>query len=1295
MKKNKKLKKILLLAPIASFASIATFISCSKSKTNDGDTKPPIDEITPPNVGVTPPANSSTPPSENVLDPKLTKVLTLEDKKNYHNIFFNNELLNFFSKLNSKEFNELENLFNISIEENFKSLDKEKLINDKLRKILSIFNINFDDLLKINFFEKNIDSFRDNERYYSLNEITALPNFDDKIKKIMNGATIPSFYTSRTWSELLKNHINANYEFIKYFEEFFNHFKNIWKKYVSQNYENSFALNNWWINYSWDEKDIDWLETKNKEFFSENNKITFLPKFYLSDLIFNLKINNSSISENELQKLSYYEISNKIIVPIERIRSSFIEFDFNSSDFNEDSFFNALDEIKILNPIDDTNESFITFKELSKKIDLNKLDKYNEFYPFWKNNNLFKSWKDFIQNYKKIEMKAKEIFNKYIVRSLVSDELENNVEYLNIKNLKIKSHWKIEDFYFFADYIDIITNKNNPNYFFFNEYYLDVINKKNYVDNFNYSSEINSFFNNKNEIFTKVQNNAILYRNLNNIISNILTENEKITLLYNHNIFKILDFFIGENYTIQENINSKFLIENTTLNTPPLSLNELFLEKNKNILEQIKNININISFSSKLNYLNFDEILKIYNDEENEILEILNKYVVNDDFNSNPISIGIVDFKAFRIKKIWDKSDFIKIEKFFEKWFFDNFQYNDFKRTPVHSLDKLISLVNKNIKEYKSQKAKEQNILLEHTKNDFSELKILSNINSVNVKDKQSLKKEIENFFKIEILNIDNNKKLVEKISLDKLISNQSILNETTNLLNNSLSPNYHKTNNWKDFLIKENEMIKKVILILEKNIKINNSDPSDQMNKYIEFYDNFWINSKWDVNEYEFLINLNKSVFDYENFNDYEKNDIYLLNSYQEKLSFLIRHKNVKRNWILELNSEIEKKLSQNNDISFVYDEQAIKKLNIFSIFNSSIYNKDMFSHAEIIEKITNILTFTNPIKLEKSEKISLKNILNDEQIKNIFIQNISDDILDREKIDLNWETFFNEYATFFNNLERIIKTYIVDKNDKTLSDDKYVLTKNNFKIKKMWKINDFNIMNIYIERLIDNLNYQLNKYIEKQISNSPSLVREFSENDVLNALNPILENLNSYVENKTETFDDEDIFEKFLSHFKVFDSTIDLEKNKIKLNEILNNPDKKAALLTLLDRNKDYNYIFELLEFEEPSEKWTWETILTHYLKEYEAIKSILKKYIKLANNIQNENDEFFQFAQKIWVKKSWIVSDYLKLKDSYYWVLPLNEYNRIINFDYENENETTHVPLIKLNKILYRKIKEKRNQ
>ena len=541
----------------------------------------------------------------------------------------------------------------------------------------------------------------------------------------------------------------------------------------------------------------------------------------------------------------------------------------------------------------------------------------------------------------------------------------------------------------------------------------------------NYIINRNSLPNNNNIVINNENiNNDLDINEDNNYYPNIIR-----TSRYNYNINNINN---SKNYKISNNINNYIdLLQKQNISLQSrfkkmkrelvLKDNEIdgFKEKVKALLQQVKDKNIDLDKKRNV-------ILKLNEEKEiNNINQIQNNNNINNtEYNLLKIQLQISNREK---EKLIKENQYLKaiiqklninnynlkkgknINFLYEQNYNEDDKSSDFDNNNIiHENNNLNNLVINNfglsikgnvINNNKDQLLLQKDLQIKKLNKIIEELK---NKNEIQV-----------NKYKIEIEEINNNKKYIDSIlqnkekQINELLKNNNDLKEENNILSNNLKENINELNEMrikKDLSLNEekNTDNSNIIIInqkinLENEIREKNMQNEELQNKIVKINDEI-------LNKERMIEELNEDIENLKEINEYSKKEINEKNNIIEKLNNEkndIENKNkeiLKQNGLLNKDNEklyadnVKLKNSVNKLNEDIENEQNLKdqlekEKNNIKIKNDQLTN----DKKELVEKIISIEENNNNIKTE-IEKLKKTNNELMEQIKNNQNKNISE---------------------------------------------------------------------------------------------------------------------------------------------------------------------------------------------------------------------------------------------------------------------------------------------------------------
>ncbi|CRG96412.1 conserved Plasmodium protein, unknown function [Plasmodium gallinaceum] len=405
-------------------------------------------------------------------------------------------------------------------------------------------------------------------------------------------------------------------------------------------------------------------------------------------------------------------------------------------------------------------------------------------------------------------------------------------------------------------------------------------------------------------------------------------------------------------------------------------------------------------------------------------------------------------------------------------------------------------------REVKNTNSKSESINLYNNINDnLSKLKTMINYEKPNEKDKEDLKKKIDENYKSTsneniFYNYTSNKNCI-KISegsfkdnnkLNELLKNTSNVNSFKNLEKN------------KSFLIKSNN---------ENTSELKKSGSENIISyKNINFNNNISIDSESYMKNSNNLIKINEKFLNSNNNNYYSDG--------KKEFDLTLNNKKINKNIpnnFLETKNHVEDKLNRNDlDISLISSESFRKEFSFCSFNDKNNSNNFSLNGNDI--KISNISNFSNISNLNDSEindNVSIRSFAFGGNINNSLNKNIKETSL-KEK----------------NQTDKISsKSYIHERNNINIkselanNEERYLMKRNKSDI-NIISSNNYN--NIYNENNLKNINYNKKVYNNELLS----------------------DNLNENKTNKNNFFD----YEHPIKNDKVLNESINKKKNSNNLN-------------------------------------------------------------------------------------------------------------------------------------------------
>ncbi|VEU59508.1 hypothetical protein [Mesomycoplasma neurolyticum] len=1115
-----------------------------------------------------------------------------------------------------------------------------KLNENKLNEIFEVSNNNFNDKdfekISLLFFpnlklDKNFDillNSPDSDFSFGLNR---LKNNVEKLKlidEIMKNVKIPNFYKVSKWSDILKEPLEANKKTFDFYKEFLRKVSTLWKKYFifnenSKNIDKSIIkYRNWKINSEWDKEDAEWFLNFNidKDVYFEN-------------------------LNNEIEKyknLKGYKISERFETIQEE--NFYKQLDFIKNQVNKSEYLlSFMDEMELFNPLVKADKPILTLKELSENEKaLNEINKImiNEPLPSGFN---YSNWKEFIISYKSIAKNVKEIFDKYITYTDDDSEFLND-EIFRKNNYEILLEWNSVDKQILNMFIPELNKPNNH----FRKYYIisDVSNQKNKNIFFLYflNRKIREYLINSKNIKQINLTNEEIERNF---LFNIVTSQFQIKT--NNDPWEE----IKKTFFNFEIINPLYVEETENISNKTILFHELFLEKNKEILNELNKRLENVYSLEYFDDISLAEKINIYKKQADDVLNILKKYVfyIQNDVDNNKYDENkYLKYSDFVVNKIWDAEDYQKIWNF-KKYLNPFYESNVEQEEKLYNKNHWSSSINKYLHEEMEKKLIAENKTRFFNDNELDKLKIINEIKKLDngiIKNENDLNVFIKNALIPDILNLSDKTFYSEK-KLNEILANKNALEKIDEITSHIQPPRISDSKTWKEFLIKYNEISQKSIEILKKYLIFSNEENEGKVK----------IQNNWEVSDYYLIYSLNSMLIPTD-----LKSRTPALASYSEIKKFHLPP----IYWNVELNSIIE------NAISFekrYYEEDLFKNLDFYKILDNYHYTNTE-DKEEIYKTFISNLKIIDPKSLYESKTITFVDAMNDEEIIKI-IKNIKDLPFDLDKEVNYWDNFFIEQKDFFDNLKNIISKYVFPKKTDDTNQDEYIKLKN-FIIKKQWSIKDYEIVKKLHLFVWDGIiKYNFNKYIENQ-SIKKNITRQYSKDEI--SSNLFINSLSKL--DKQENND----YKKAIGIFDLIDPTGNDTKTRLSFKTIWDSREKKLKLIQILNKHKIPYYHSYKDKYTFENNNLNWENLINKFYENNKEIQKILTKYITNANENETDDEEHYIVNKKLKVKKNWLVKDFIKLSNFEFIVLESDWMKKILsddNFDTTNYIYDNNVPLI----------------
>ena len=892
--------------------------------------------------------------------------------------------------------------------------------------------------------------------------------------------------------------------------------------------------------------------------------------------------------------------------------------------------------------------------------------------------------KYFNNNLSDINFLEKRIKNKIDNNKIMNKKSNSSSNIKRSKNIKIVKipSVNLSKFKYIFEFSPIkkeISNYNEKknliyyNYNNFNPYQI----KNKYPSSGNSTSRMNNYnYSNRKSQEQRLNYDSSFYENFGN--NNIIDLLENI-IEYFYSLNQYQNCIINKCYNINDKNNISYNLKNSLKKINELLFinNDILINKNLKqklfyLLNQNKNLNQKlILLISRLN--NKNNINNSYN--EKICFEYKNKK--GSTFEANEQS--------------FNKNIIFDCNKTIEKLKNENKNLNIFNKKILNK-NKLLNQ-KLNIKEL----GKNINIQNEYNKN----LDLNLTINRLTKDNKKHL-------FQIKNLKKDNEELL-------KLIKNKNINNkeDISNNINNQ-SSNDLINDNMNNIIIQKDNEIKKLQLLLEENILVNNELKEKEkekeiiikkLNEEISSYNNKYnieinlINEKNDIIN-ELNINITNLKKEIENNKNKYNNDIINLKNEMEK------NNKIKENEINELKKIIHENNSTisniNKDKSNIENElinlkkELIKKSeNIYKLSEENNKLIEM-NKSKDIKSEDNI----NIIKDQKENEIKiLKEKISEFENKNIYNENEKNNFL--KKIE--------DQSKEINQLNSIINSL----NEKIKIKEKNVMNKNNKKDKKQEnkdsteddKIDIHDIENQIINYMSDADNDNDDEKIgNHENENSIHSIEMSNDNEKENEnqskrlstpsfKSPELEENDNVGKNDDNINELKKLNELLLDKVKEYENTLKInqeseteeEHNKNNLNNTNNinedNPELKFYQNKYIKYLNLYNDIKKKCEFYETSN----EIIKNDALKSKNEIKELTKKLKE--NNIETDKN-YVATLSSLKLNYQYNPNEYIILCDKTYnqfkWFLMKKKYNEFENEEMDNYNNLIWVPKIDISDL-----------